>query len=79
MSRATFEQAEALVEQLTTDEKLRLTSWLERETAKVRLERLWVAVDRRRRGRRFTMAEINREIKAYRRERSKGVSNSGRH
>lgn len=79
MSKNLLEAAERVVEELTIDEKIRLVKQLERETAKARLERLWADVDRRRRGRRFTMAEIVREIKAHRRERSKGVGNSRRH
>lgn len=77
MSKNLLAAAERLVEELTLDEKLRLVKQLEQDTAKARVERLWMETDRRRRGRRFTMAEIVREIKAYRRER-RGVNGSGR-
>ena len=76
MSKNVFEATERLVEELTLDEKVRLVKRLEQETGKVRLERLWKEVDRQRRGRRFTMAEIVREIKVYRRERA---NHSSRH
>jgi len=77
MSKNLLDATERLVAELTPDEQLRLVKRLEHQTAKLRLERLWAEVDRRRRGQRVTMAEIVREIKAYRRER-RGANGSGR-
>ena len=82
MSKATLEQATELLERLTLDEKLDLVKRLEHETAKIRLNRLWADIDRRRKGRRFTMTEIQREIDAVRREqqqRQQDVSHPRRH
>ena len=79
MSKVLLEQAEVLADHLTMGEKLQLVKYLERETLKARLDRLFAEVDRRRKGRRFTMAEIVREIKAYRRERRQEVNHSRRH
>ena len=72
-------EVEALADRLTIDEKLQLVKHLERETMKVRLDRLFAEADRERKGRRFTMAGIVREIKAYRRERRQDVNHSRRH
>ncbi len=69
MSKNVLEATERLVEELTVDEKLRLVKRLEQDTWKVRLDRLFLRIDRRRKGRRFTMAEIQREIDAVRRQR----------
>ena len=77
MSKATLEQAEELVKRMTTDEKLQLVERLEQETLKARWDQLLADIDRRRKGRRFTMAEIQREVDAVRRER-RGVNHSRR-
>ena len=82
MSKNALEQATELVEQLTLDEKLRLVRQLEQDTLKARWERLLTDVDRRRKGRRFTMADIQHEIEAFRRERRQrceDVNDSRRH
>ena len=78
MSKTMLKQAEALVRRLSIDDKVKLVRGLERQTAKVRWTRLLAEIDRRRQGRRFTMAEIQREIEVVRRERPNGGS-SRRH
>lgn len=72
MSKQALEQVQALVNRLTTEEKVLLVRRLERATAKVRWTRLFAEIDRQRKGRRFSMAEIQREIDAVRRERRNG-------
>ena len=69
MSKNVLEATERLLDELTVDEKLRLVKHLEHDTGKARLDRIFADVDRRRRGRRFTMAEIQREIDLVRRQR----------
>ena len=68
MSRV-LEQAQLLVGRLSLDDKVRLVRRLERETMSVRWQRLLSDIDRRRKGRRFTMAEIQREIDVVRARR----------
>ena len=68
MSKNLLEAAERITKELTRPEQIQLVRWLERRTWPARLKTLWVEIDRRRRGRRFTMAEIQREIEAARRE-----------
>lgn len=62
---------------LSIDEKAYLAKHLSQETTKIRWERLLADIDRRRKGRQFTMAEIQREIDAVRLER-RGVNHSRR-
>lgn len=69
MSKNLLEAAERIAEELTEDERLRLVDELTRRTSKIRWSRLVAEIDQRRRGRRFSMAQIQREIDAVRRER----------
>jgi len=78
MSKNLLEAAERIAEELTTDEKIQLVRQLEQETLKARWNRLVADTDQRRKGRRFTMDEIIREIKAYRLERRRGINHSRR-
>ena len=77
MSKVTLEQAKTIINRLTLNDKVRLVRGLERQTSKVRWARLWADLDQRRKGRRFTMAQIQREIDAVRCER-RGVNHSRR-
>jgi len=63
---------ERAAERLPKPLKLRLARRLERSAGLSEWDRLLKLIDRRRKGRRFTMAEIVREVKAYRRERDGG-------
>lgn len=51
--------------QLTEEDRWQFAQWLQRDRVK-EWNRLFAAIDCRRKGRRFTMPEIVREIKAYR-------------
>lgn len=65
------EALEQVVEQmrLTPIEKFELARWLQRDQLSRDWNRLFARIDRRRKGRHFTMGEIVREVKAFRRER----------
>lgn len=69
MSKNLLEAAERITKELTLDEQVKLADELSRVTRKARWERLFAGIDQRLKGRRFTMAEIQREIDAVRRER----------
>ena len=67
------EVVERVVEELrmTEREKWQLAQWLQQDRLR-EWDHLFARIDRQRKGRRFTMAEIVREIKAYRREQRAG-------
>jgi hypothetical protein len=65
-------ELEQAAERLPTPVKIRLAQRWGRSADASEWDRLFAAIDRRRRGRRFTMAEIVREVKAYRREQARG-------
>ena len=69
MSRNLLEAAERITKELTLDEQVKLADELNRVTRKARWERVFAEIDQRRKGRRFTMAEIQREIDIVRRQR----------
>lgn len=69
MSKNLLEAAERIAEELSDEERLRLVRDLVQRTRRDRWDRLFQSIDRRLKGRRFTMAEINAEIAAVRRER----------
>ena len=78
MSKNLLEAAERIADELTTEERLKFARELAQRTLKDSWNRLFAQLDQRRKGRRFTMAEIQREIDAVRRER-RDVNHSRRH
>ena len=69
MSKNLLEAAERITKELTLDEQVKLVDELNRLTRHARWERLFADIDRRRKGRRFSMAEIQQEIDIVRRQR----------
>ena len=69
MSKNLLEAAERITNELTEDERLQLIKDLLQRTRRARWTRLFQSIDRKLKGRRFTMAEINAEIAAVRRAR----------
>jgi len=69
MSKNLLEAAERIAGELSVEERLRLTKDLVQQMRKDRWNRLFDSIDRKLKGRRFTMQEINAEIAAVRRAR----------
>ena len=69
MSKNLLEAAERIADELSAEECLTLAKELMRRTRKEQWNRLFGSIDRKLKGRRFTMAEINAEIAAFRRVR----------
>ncbi len=69
MSKKLLEAAERIAEELSVEERLQLTKELVQRVREAQWDRLFRSIDRRRKGRRFTMTEIQREIDVVRRER----------
>lgn len=69
MSKNLLEAAERIAQELSAEERLQLAKELMQRTRKDRWNRLLDSIDRKLKGRRFTMAEINAEIAAVRRAR----------
>ena len=66
MSKNVFEAVERLTDELTETERLRLVQDLLKRTRRDRWDYLFRSIDRKLKGRRFTMADINAEIAAVR-------------
>ena len=69
MSKNLLEAAERIAEELSGEERLTLVKELVQRTRKERWNQLFQSIDRKLKGRRFTMEEINAEIAAVRRAR----------
>ena len=78
MTKVSLQKAEAMVKRLTIADKVRLVKKLERQTARIRWDRLFAEIDHRRQNRRFSVTDIQREIDAVRRQRRGGVADSRR-
>lgn len=69
MSKNLLEAAERIAEELSAEERLKLARELVQGARADRWNRLFHSIDRKLKGRRFTMKEINAEIAAVRRAR----------
>ena len=69
MSKNLLEAAERIAEELSVEERLKLMKDLAKRTRTDRWNHLFESIDRKLKGRRFTMKEINAEIDAVRQAR----------
>ena len=69
MSKNLLEAAERIAEELSAEERLKLAKELVQGARTDRWNHLFRSIDRKLKGRRFTMKEINAEIAAVRRAR----------